>query len=57
MTVRIAGQSFEMPRPAIINSAIAMSGSGPSRKWCRRDTASEMHRLVDIGLLATAVAG
>jgi len=29
-----------------------MSATGPSRKWCRRDTASEMHRLTDIGLPA-----
>jgi hypothetical protein len=33
----------------------ATSEIGPSRKWCHRDTASEMHRLVDVGLLANVM--
>jgi hypothetical protein len=32
-----------------------MTALGPFRKWCHRDTTSELHRLVDVGLLATVM--
>jgi len=36
-------------------AAVQESGNGPSRKWCHPDAMSEMHRLVDVGLLATVM--